>query len=80
MSYLARGRIARVSTNRYAEIATLIPNQASQGRKPQPSEPEPQGEPHPPKNKDTHKADIKSMFEYSPRKNRAKVMEEYSRL
>ena len=58
---------------------TLIPNQIGPGIGSLPPKPTmTNGEDHPPKNKTDIKPDIKIMFAYSPRKNKAKLIAEYS--
>ena len=63
--------MARTNTKRYAENNTLSPKLNSLGIGKN-------AESHPPKNSETHRADISNIFAYSPKKNKAKVTEEYS--
>lgn len=77
-SYLYLGKVARVTIKNVTPRATFILNQTLPGKRVKGTRLITGN--HPPKNKVDTKALIKSMLAYSPKKNKAKVMAEYSTL
>lgn len=77
-SYLYRGRAARVNIKNTAPRATLSENQILPGI--QFNKNISKGGNQPPKKRTDDSAHISNIFEYSPRKNKAKVIAEYSTL
>ena len=72
-----RGNAARTQINPNNTSVTLIPSQTGPGKIPNPKG---NNEYHPPKKQIAVRALIIIIFAYSPRKNNAKPIEEYSTL
>jgi hypothetical protein len=70
-SNLYRGTFARTNINQNA-INTILIEKINSGKIPK--------KPQPPKNKITKRADIRNIFEYSPKKKAANNIPEYSTL
>jgi len=77
-SYLYLGKVARVTIKNITPSAIFKLNHTLPGRKVKGNRSI--GGNHPPKNNVDTKALIKSIFAYSPKKNKAKVIAEYSTL